>query len=65
MYESSCHIRFKNHAVYIHTYGEDHIVCFKYDDIRCDIEVFGDIDEVSDYIFQPFTDLQYYIEFPE
>lgn len=62
MNSCECHIRFKDHAVYIHIDDQGHIVCFKYDLIRCDIESFDDQDQASDYIFTPFQDLQYYIE---
>ena len=64
MIASECHIRFKDHKVYIRI-QQDHIVCFKYDIIRCDIEIFYDLDSVADWIFKPFEDCFYYVEFPE
>lgn len=53
MQEASCHMRLKDHTVYIHI-GLDLIHCFKYTKSRCLWETFVDLDEATDWMFKPF-----------
>jgi hypothetical protein len=64
MIASECHIRMQDHRVYVRIM-QDRVVCFKYDLIRCDIEIFDDLDQVSDWIFEPFEECFYYVEVAE
>lgn len=57
-----CLIEFKSYAVLVTETSSGQLCCFKYDDIRCDIEYFQDQDMASDWIFEPFQDFNYYVE---
>jgi hypothetical protein len=61
----SAHIVLRTHSVYITETDLGSILCFKYDDIRCDLESFRDRDLASDYIFEPFEDFNYYVHIEE
>ena len=56
-----CLIEFKSYAVLVTQRGSQ-LCCFKYDDIRCDIEFFNDQDLASDWIFEAFEHFNYYVE---
>ena len=66
MIEKLALIRFVTHAVHITRDVEAGLVhCFKYNQTRCDMESFTDLDLASDYILEPLPTLTWAVTVEE
>ncbi|MFM8761184.1 MAG: hypothetical protein ACKOD7_06560 [Polynucleobacter victoriensis] len=53
-------MQFKTHAVKVtHHTATGRVICFKFDNQKCDIECFEDYDQAADYILEPFPIYHY------
>lgn len=58
-------LKFRSHIVQINQDDAGKIYCFKYTNCRCELEVFDNQDEASEYIVTPMPSMEYVLHVKE